>query len=197
MESEEVIKEMHGENRAGNREPRISVIVPVYNVEAYLEQCINSIQNQTLREIEIILVDDGSLDNCPQICDKYAESDERIHVIHQNNKGVSAARNTGLRLARGEYIAFVDSDDQVAPEYLAILLKHMVSGGMAVCDYVCEWDPTANKRTDAHPSRDYETVVIDRVEAQISVLCGGKFDGHTFCKLFDRKLIANNHAILQ
>lgn len=175
-----------------NKKPRISVIVPVYNVEAYLEKCIKSIQNQTLREIEIILVDDGSPDNCPQICDQYAESDERIHVIHQKNKGVSAARNAGLRLAQGKYIAFIDSDDWVAPEYLSILLKHMVSGGMSVCNYVYEWLPTAKKQTDTHPSQDYETVVMDRAEAQASVLCGGKLDGHPFCKLFDRKLIESH-----
>lgn len=193
MESEKMIKETHDENGAGNNEPRISVIVPVYNVEAYLAQCINSIQNQTLREIEIILVDDGSSDNCPQICDKYAESDERIHVIHQENKGVSAARNAGLRLAQGEYIAFIDSDDRVAPEYLSVLLKYMVAGGMTVCGYVCEWDPTANKRMGAYQLQDHETVAIDRTDAQISVLCGGKFDGHPFCKLFDRKLIEKNH----
>ncbi len=195
MKSEEMIKEMHEENGAGNHEPRISVIVPVYNVETYLEQCIKCIQNQTLREIEIILVDDGSPDHCPQICDQYAEADERIRVIHQKNKGVSAARNAGLRLARGEYIAFIDSDDQVAPEYLSILLKYMVPGGMAVCGYVCEWDPFANKRTGLNQSQDYETVGIDRKDAQISVLCGGKLDGHSFCKLFDRKLI-EKHQIL-
>lgn len=194
MKSEETIIEKHEENSAGNHEPRISVIVPVYNVETNLEQCIKCIQNQTLRDIEIILVDDGSPDNCPQICDQYAESDERIHVIHQKNKGVSAARNAGLRLARGEYIAFIDSDDQVAPEYLSILLKHMVPGGMAACGYICGWDPLANKRTGLNHSQEYETVTIDRVDAQISVLCSGKLDGHSFCKLFDRRLIEEHHV---
>ncbi len=192
MKSETMIIEKHEENSAGNHEPRISVIVPVYKVEEYLKQCVDSIQNQTLREIEIILIDDGSPDNCPQICDEYAESDERICVIHQENKGVSAARNAGLRVARGDYIAFIDSDDSVAPEYLSVLLKHMVPSGMTACDYVYEWVPTVKKRTDAHPSQDYETVVMERAEAQMSILCGGKFDAHPFCKLFDRKLIEKN-----
>ncbi len=183
---------MNQSTDSNNKGSIISVIVPVYNVEDYLRQCVDSIRNQTLREIEIILVDDGCTGKCPQICDEYAKEDERIIVIHQNNMGVSAARNAGLRVARGQYIAFIDPDDRVEPEYLSILLKYMVSGGMTACDYVYEWVSTAKKRTDAYTSQDYETVVMDRVEAQISVLCGGKFDGHLFCKLFDRKLIEKN-----
>ncbi len=185
-------QKMNEGSSSKNKGPIISVIVPVYNVEEYLKQCVDSILSQTLREIEIILIDDGSTDKCPLICDEYAESDERIYVIHQENKGVSAARNAGLRLAKGEYIAFIDSDDLVAPEYLSILLRHMGPSGMTACDYVYEWVPTVKKRTDAHPSQDYETVVMERAEAQMSILCGGKFDGHPFCKLFDRKLIEDN-----
>lgn len=89
----------------------ISIIVPVYKVEKYLRRCIQSIICQTYSNIEIILVDDGSPDRCPEICDEYASKDERIKVIHQENKGVSAARNAGLDAAKGEYVAFVDSDD--------------------------------------------------------------------------------------
>lgn len=93
--------------------PKISIIVPVYNVEKYLPYCMDSLLNQTLTDIEIILVDDGSPDNCPAICDEYAKRDDRVKVIHKKNGGLGYARNSGLEIATGEYIAFVDSDDYV------------------------------------------------------------------------------------
>ena len=91
--------------------PKISVIIPIYNVEKYLDRCIKSVVNQTLKEIEIILVDDGSPDNCPEMCDVYAKNDIRIKVIHKDNEGLGYARNTGLEVAKGEFVAFIDSDD--------------------------------------------------------------------------------------
>lgn len=93
---------------------KLSVIVPVYNVEHYLRRCIDSIINQTYKNLEIILVDDGSQDHCGHICDEYAKRDSRIKVIHQKNGGLSAARNTGMDIATGDYIAFVDSDDYIS-----------------------------------------------------------------------------------
>lgn len=93
--------------------PLISVIVPIYQVEKYLEQCLDSILNQTYRQLEIILVDDGSPDRCGEICDQYASQDSRIQVIHQTNQGLSAARNAGMDIATGEYISFIDSDDYI------------------------------------------------------------------------------------
>lgn len=93
--------------------PKVSVIVPVYNVEKYLDRCIQSLLNQTLKEIEIILVDDESPDKCPQICDRYAQQDVRIKVIHKKNEGLGMACNSGMEIAKGEYIAFCDSDDYV------------------------------------------------------------------------------------
>lgn len=93
--------------------PLISVIVPIYKVEQYLDKCINSIVNQTYKNLEIILVDDGSPDNCPTICDNWKDKDERIVVIHKVNGGVSTARNTGIKIAKGMYISFVDSDDTI------------------------------------------------------------------------------------
>jgi len=92
--------------------PKISIIVPVYKIaESYLRQCIESLMKQSLHEIEIILVNDGSPDHCPEICDEYAKKDFRINVIHQKNEGVSVARNTGINWAHGEYVSFVDGDD--------------------------------------------------------------------------------------
>lgn len=103
--------------------PLISVIVPVYKVEPYLRRCIDSIRNQTYTNLEIILVDDGSPDNCGHICDEYAQKDKRILVIHQENGGLSAARNSGLDRCTGAYIGFVDSDDCIHPEMYERLYK--------------------------------------------------------------------------
>lgn len=103
--------------------PKVSIIVPVYNVEAYLDRCINSLRSQSLEDIEIILVDDGSPDNCPDMCDCYAKKDKRIKVIHKTNAGLGFARNSGLDLVTGEYVAFVDSDDYVSPDMYEILYR--------------------------------------------------------------------------
>lgn len=103
----------------------ISVIVPVYNVEEYLPTCIESILNQTYKDLEILLIDDGSTDNSGKICDKYAKEDGRCIVVHQPNKGVSEARNTGLKHATGEYISFIDGDDYIHPQMLEILYNEI------------------------------------------------------------------------
>lgn len=103
--------------------PEISVIVPVYKVEKYLNCCVDSILNQTFENFELILVDDGSPDDCGRICDEYAAKDNRVVVIHQKNQGLSCARNTGIEAARGRYLCFVDSDDYVAPDYCRVLYE--------------------------------------------------------------------------
>jgi len=105
----------------------ISVIVPVYKVEKYLDQCVESIVNQTYRNLEIILVDDGSPDRCPQMCDEWAKKDSRIKVIHKKNGGASSARNAGLDIAMGDYIGFVDSDDYIAESMYATLLEVLLN----------------------------------------------------------------------
>ena len=116
--------------------PKISVIVPVYKVEAYLDRCVRSVIAQTFRDFELILVDDGSPDRCPEMCDEWAEKDSRIKVIHQQNKGLSAARNSGIRAAVGEYITFIDSDDWVSPVMLNSLYSLIKRSGadISVCD---------------------------------------------------------------
>ncbi len=106
-----------------NNTPLISVIVPVYNVEKYLDQCIESIVNQTYKNLEIILVDDGSPDNCPAICDEWAKKDSRIKVIHKRNGGGGEARNFGLDISQGEFIGMVDSDDYISP----FMYEHLYS----------------------------------------------------------------------
>lgn len=104
---------------------KISIIVPVYNVERYIERCVESICQQTYTNTEIILVDDGSTDSSGKICDEIAVKDPRIRVIHQQNSGLSAARNAGLAVAKGEYIAFVDSDDYIAQEMYSVMIENM------------------------------------------------------------------------
>lgn len=102
--------------------PKLSVIIPVYNVERYLKKCVDSVCQQTFGDLEIILIDDGSPDRCGILCDELAQADNRIKVIHQQNQGVSAARNKGLALAKGDWIAFVDSDDYLKPDAYEALI---------------------------------------------------------------------------
>lgn len=120
-----------------NENPRISVIIPVYKVEPYLDRCVRSIVEQTYQNLEIILVDDGSPDRCPELCDAWAEKDARIQVYHKPNGGLSNARNYGVARSTGEYIAFVDSDDYVAQNYIEYLYTLMIQTGaeMACCNF--------------------------------------------------------------
>ena len=115
-----------------NISPKVSIIVPIYNVEKYLRQCLDSIVNQTLKDIEIILVDDGSTDSCPSICDEYASKDKRIIVIHKENAGLGAAYNTGLDIAKGDYIGFVESDDFIELNMYEELYNKAVESGVEV-----------------------------------------------------------------
>lgn len=118
----------------------ISVIVPVYNVEKYLHKCINSILNQTYKNLEIILIDDGSTDNSGKICDEYALKDNRIKVIHKENGGLSSARNAGLDICSGDYIGFVDSDDYIAEDMYEYLYVNLIKNNadVAMCNYWIE-----------------------------------------------------------
>ena len=114
--------------------PHVSIIVPIYKVERYLNHCIQSLVEQTYYNIEIILVDDGSPDNCPKICDEWAKREKRIRVIHKKNGGLSDARNAGVKAAIGEYIVFVDSDDWVSKEYVRYLYNAMKCTSADICE---------------------------------------------------------------
>ena len=104
----------------------ISVIVPVYKVEQYLDRCVESILAQTFKDLEIILVDDGSPDACPQMCDKWAEQHQNIKVVHKPNGGLSSARNAGIEVASGDYIGFIDSDDYILPDMYECLFTAQI-----------------------------------------------------------------------
>ena len=118
-------------------EPLISVIVPIYNVKAYLDRCVESLRGQSYKNLEIFLVDDGSTDGCGKVCDRYAAQDPRITVIHKKNGGLSDARNAALDAAQGEYYAFVDGDDWIEPQMYETLLAAMMEqdADLAVCRY--------------------------------------------------------------
>ncbi|MGN0521377.1 MAG: glycosyltransferase [Eubacterium sp.] len=116
----------------------ISIIVPIYNVEEYIRQCVDSITAQTLGDIEIILVDDGSPDSCPQICDEYAKKDSRVKVVHKENGGLMSARQAGLRAASGSYVGFVDGDDRIEPDMYERFAQAIekYSPDIAVCEFI-------------------------------------------------------------
>lgn len=117
--------------------PKVSIIVPIYNVEKYLDRCMQSLLGQTLKDIEIIMVDDGSPDNCPNLCDEYEKTDSRVKVIHKENGGLGYARNSGLDVASGEYVAFVDSDDFIEDSMYAKLYNAAVkeNADVAYCNH--------------------------------------------------------------
>lgn len=116
----------------------VSVILPVYKVEDYLDKCMESIVEQTYRELEIILVDDGSPDRCPELCDAWAARDSRVRVLHKSNGGVGEARNSGMEIAKGSYLMFVDSDDALPPDAVQVLLERLTADGsdLAVGKYL-------------------------------------------------------------
>lgn len=162
---------------------KISVIVPVYNSEEYLSECIESILKQDYQNYEIILIDDGSTDSSGAICDEYSAKYKQIRTLHQQNKGVSAARNAGLKVANGRYITFVDSDDWVEENYLSVLQKYMQPGGMAVCDF----------EKDGIIITFNETIsILSNIEACESTTNRKGMDGRPWGRLFDKEQIDLN-----
>lgn len=130
-----------------NKKIMISVIIPVYNVEKYIRQCVDSVLNQTINEIEILLIDDGSTDNSGIICDDYGKKEKNIKVFHKKNGGLSSARNFGINYASGEYISFIDSDDYILPQMLEKLLSMCINtkSKIAACDYYNVYDEKLEK----------------------------------------------------
>lgn len=171
-------------------EELISIIVPVYNVEKYLNKCIESIINQSYKSIEIILVDDGSKDSSGKICDKYAKSDNRIKVIHKVNGGLSDARNSGLKIAKGRYVGFVDSDDYIAPdmyEYLYKLIKNN-DACISVCNYEKIWDNITKKDEEINL---YNDIILNRKEALRYIIDDKILKSYAWNKLYKVELFKN------
>ena len=175
--------------------PEISVIVPVYKVEKYLDRCIESIVNQTYPDFELILVDDGSPDGSPILCDKWAEKDSRVHVIHKKNGGASSARNAGLKIAKGNWIAFADSDDWLDRTALKTLYDlanqynvPMAIGGMRV----------VQEYTDAQTVAKQETVVLSRADLMSRFFrLNGEPDTHSVCATLIRRDILEAYHFIE
>ncbi len=181
-------------------EPLISVIVPVYNVEKYIAACVDSILAQTYTNLEILLVDDGSTDSSGALCDEYARRDVRVRVIHQENGGLSDARNTGMQSAQGTYFAFVDSDDFIAGDYIAYLYgmieKHHAQ--IAVCGYQKVYPGDENScygtQTDKHNSVNSEKVYRTE-EGLRQLLYQRGMITSAWGRLFDASLFMHTDAI--
>lgn len=164
----------------------ISVIIPVYKVEQYLEQCIVSVTRQTYQQLEILLVDDGSPDRCGTICDEWAKRDRRIKVIHKENGGLSDARNAGLKVASGTFIAFVDSDDFIMPTMLEQLLVALEqeNAEIAECDYITFSEEVPEKGVLIRK----KTVGYEMKEAMSFLLDEYKFKYTVWNKLYRREI---------
>lgn len=174
-------------------EPLITVIVPVFNVEAYLEKCIRSILSQNYRKLEIILVDDGSSDLCGEFCDRYLKRDSRIQVVHKKNGGLSSARNAGLEVTSGDYVGFVDSDDYIEPEMYETLLEGIEKNksDIAICGY---------NRVDGEgnviSSVTYSDAALSRNQA-FEMLCQGNVYFAIVCnKLFRSEVVGNKRFMM-
>ena len=165
----------------------VSVIIPVYRTEAYLDRCVESIVNQTYRNLEILLVDDGSPDNCPQMCDAWAEKDGRIKVIHQENGGLSAARNAAVDICKGKYIVFMDSDDYAEREYVAYLHQLITENQADIAE--CEFRFQTPKGSVINYIEDnQEVVVLNQCDA-LWQLCDGTMVSNSACaKIYPAEL---------
>lgn len=171
-------------------QPMISVVIPVYKVEAYLKKCVDSVIAQSYENIEIILVDDCSPDNCPAMCDEYEKADKRIRVIHHSeNGGLSCARNSGIEAARGEYIAFVDSDDYINKFMLETLYREISENdcGIAVCGLKYVFENDSIDTSKAEPSG--ERLILSGTEAVKKLFSDKHSEYVVSCnKLYKRKL---------
>lgn len=166
---------------------KISIIVPVYKVEPYLDKCVSSIVNQTYTNLEIILVDDGSPDNCPTMCDAWAEKDSRIRVIHKTNGGLSDARNAGMTVATGELMAFVDSDDWIVPDMYEYLYQRLTedNSDIAACGVQMVWE---NKTPSRMLTRD-GNCVLNQEEAMRAIIEESWLKQPVWYKLYKTALV--------
>lgn len=165
----------------------ISVIVPIYNVELYLPTCLESILSQTYQDLEIILVDDGSPDNSGRICDEYAKKDSRISVIHQKNAGQSGARNTGLDMARGEYVTFVDADDYIESDAYEILMTEVARTNVDILLFGHNLIKDCNERDTKSKKHEIKSTILGSDELWYEVF--GNLNNAVWNKLYKRELI--------
>lgn len=174
-------------NKHPNKRPLVSIAVPVYNTESYLQRCIDSLINQTLKDIEIILVDDGSTDGSGDICDEYAEKDRRIVVIHKDNGGLASSRQVALQSARGIYLGICDSDDWVELDMFEKLYQQATETGadITMCDFIYEYANVPPKKIC------YGKELPPDNSGILSELLSGRLSGSMCNKLFRRNVFSN------
>lgn len=167
----------------------VSVIVPVYNVEECVNRCVDSLLEQSYLNVEIVLVDDGSTDNSGLICDEYAKKDKRVKVIHQDNGGLSAARNAGIEISSGDYLSFVDGDDYVSNDFISFLMNLLSKNGgdVAQCGHFIQY----SEKRKVEKNSNHETIVLNRVRAIESLCYNGRYDVTAWNKLY-KKSVFNN-----
>ena len=168
----------------------VSIIVPVYKVEKYLDKCVIKIINQTYTDLQIILVDDGSPDNCPVLCEQWAKKDSRIEVIHKKNGGLSDARNAGLKVAKGEYVIFVDSDDYISINMIEKMLESMISNhaDMVICQYVKVFPDGRMERQKP----EYGTQIFTMEECLERLLEDKQITNHVWRKMYKKSLLPDD-----
>ncbi|WP_368646161.1 glycosyltransferase family 2 protein [Alkalibacterium putridalgicola] len=166
----------------------ISVIIPVYNAENYLSECVDSVMNQSYKNLEIILINDGSTDDSPSICDSYLHKDNRVKVIHQSNGGVSSARNAGLQEASGEYVQFVDSDDFLSEDMCEELIRAVSHTDIAICGYQGFDD---NRNVDIHQPDTSQIKMQDDWGVQFNALIKKNLFNQPWNKLYKKSKITN------
>lgn len=166
----------------------VSVIIPIYNVEKYLNRCIESVMNQTYKNLEIVLVDDGSPDQCGNICDTWASKDSRIKVIHKKNGGLSDARNAGMDIAIGEFIAFIDSDDIVHPLFIQYLLETMLEQNADIVECGVR---KINTDINFMPKNKGSIISFTRIEALRELIFDGHIRQHVWNKLYRKRVIVD------
>lgn len=176
----------------------ISIIVPIYNVEKYIEKCLNSLKNQTYTELEIILVNDGSSDKCGEICDSIVKLDKRFKVIHKQNGGVSSAWQAGVKNAKGEYIGFVDPDDYVEKDYFEVLLNGMINNkaDIVICGHVIEEE--SQKNIIKAPIENYEFKLYlgqELEELKLNINDGRYITYAKWNRLFKREIVLANFPL--
>lgn len=169
---------------------KISIIIPIYNVEKYLSQCLDSVINQTYHNLEIILVNDGSTDSCPQICEEYAAKDNRIKVIHKQNGGLSDARNAGLKIATGDFISFVDSDDLLSFGFYEALVRTALDSNADIAEcgfYKFEENEEVNlsKNSTGNPPEIFDT------EIALKLLMEGPLSVVVWNKIYKKEIISD------
>lgn len=171
------------------KNPKISIIIPIYKVEDYIETCINSVLNQSYKNLEVILIDDESPDNCGEICDNYAQNDDRIKVIHQKNKGLSGARNSGLKIATGDYIGFVDSDDWVEVDMYKTLLNLALKNNLDIVECGVSQRKNENEFHELPNLEGADFLIEDYLDSYKRIISDTKFS--VWRRLYKKEIVEN------